>query len=248
MTRETVIERARKLLSLSTSANIHEAASAAEKAHRLLLEHKLALSDVTADVTGPDLSDISTQTLYGDRFLDVWRWSLLTSCAWTTFCQNLRIEETTSFGTLRISAVIIGKKDDVSAVMYLFQYFEREIERLCIESDINILDDSTWKKGAAVAIQARLLDNRRQFAQESKKALILSSTSDAAVVSYVKKNYPETYKPRMHASSIEDAAYQSGYLAGAEISVPGNSSQKKLALPVPEHDDDGDYEGKRGNG
>src|SRR5690242_18776335 len=47
MSREKVMDKVRKLIALSGSSNVHEAEVAAAAAQRLMLEHKIAESEIT---------------------------------------------------------------------------------------------------------------------------------------------------------------------------------------------------------
>lgn len=219
-----IVDKVRKFLALSRSDNVHEAALAAERAHKLMLEHSIALSDVSdvlpADVIEDEISDA--------RMMAVWRFGLLTACARSYYCSTVRVEEETTLHTTRIRAVIMGRKDDVAAVRCLFEHFEKEIDRLYEEKwsrqpgtlpRIDKLEaGESWKRGAVVAIQEKLQGQRMMFEREHSKALVLGDKARAAVGEYQEKKYPETYRPNM--TSAADRGFHQGYRAGLDLSVP----------------------------
>ena len=218
MSEVNIVERIKKLLARSRSDNIHEAATAAEMAHKMMLEHKLSVEDVEGKESG-----ITEEKLEGEKFMDVWRWGLLTACAWSYYTHTVRIEETMGDGKKKIAAHIVGKKDDIKTVIYLFSYFETEIERL--SEDLikkrelhGMTSFESYKRGAVVAIQEKLLAQRNKFQASNEKALVLSKKSEAEIKDYVKKEYPESYRPKMWGDT-DVVAFERGFSAGRDLST-----------------------------
>jgi hypothetical protein len=226
-----IIDRIKKLLALSRSTNIHEAASAAEKAHRLMLEHKVSITDVS-DVLP---ADVIEDSIIDARFMSTWRFGLLTACARNYYCSVVRVEdEIAVFGQrsgVRVTAIIMGRKDDVAAVRCLYEHFEAEIDRLFEEkfqaarvpgTPVTLLDiekEEAWKKGAVVAIQERLQSQRVTFEREEPKAMTIGDKAREAVAYYQEKKFPDTYKPRVVVDTDERTS-GSGYKAGLGVIVP----------------------------
>lgn len=235
MSDPSIVEKIRKLLALSKSDNIHEAAAAAERAHKLMLEHSIALDDVS-DILPEDIVE---DAIVDDRMRAVWRFGLLTACARSYYCSTVRVEEVTQFGLRPACAVIMGRKDDVAAVRCLFEFFETEIERLYgtelfpddllrtqnLKSLVEAIEaGESWKRGAVVAIQDKLRGQRVMFERENEKAMALGDKARAAVSKYQMLKYPETYRPDMISRS--DRAFEKGYRAGLNVAVPGKGSKR----------------------
>lgn len=229
---DKIVDKIRKLLALSRSENVNEAALAAERAHRLMLEHRLTLSDVTSALPEGVIED----EICDERMMSIWRFGLLTTCARSYYCTTVRIEEDLTTGRTRVIASILGRKDDVEAVRCLFEHFEREIERLAREKfDVGrqpgffnshtIANEESWKRGTVVAIQEKLLKQRMMFERETPKAMVQGDKARAAVAEYSEKKYPETYKPRM-SDSTNLSSFYAGYRTGLDVDVPQQERSK----------------------
>jgi hypothetical protein len=70
---QRLIDRVRKLLNLAASANEHEAAAAAAKAHELLAQYNLSLADVGEDAGTPGATKSRTKTR---KKLESWAFDL----------------------------------------------------------------------------------------------------------------------------------------------------------------------------
>src|SRR3954471_20207380 len=81
-----VMDRIAKLLALSSSPNEHEAASAAERAHAMLAEYNLSISDVSSASKTED-NFIIDESIMTDSL--PWRRTLGTMVAKMYFCSYL---------------------------------------------------------------------------------------------------------------------------------------------------------------
>jgi hypothetical protein len=75
--RAKVLGKIKKLLALSTSSNVNEAATAAAAAQRLMLEHKLTEADVSDAQTG-QMFELSMGAV---GFASRWKFVLVTAVA-----------------------------------------------------------------------------------------------------------------------------------------------------------------------
>jgi hypothetical protein len=82
-------------------------------------------------------------------------------------------------------------------------------------------------RGATVAVCQRLVDERKAFARQSERALVLVEKSQAMVRSYLQNKYGESQKPEVAAEkmSAEDEAYYRGYTRGMEMQIPGRAGE-----------------------
>lgn len=117
-----IIERIQKLLSLATSPNEHEAASAAAKAQALMLEHDLAMDQVEAKVDkrvtgiGETRHHLRQRGKPGN-----WKIALYSAVGETSDCW---VYVGSTSGTL------IGRRVDIQLAEYLFAYLVTTLERL----------------------------------------------------------------------------------------------------------------------
>lgn len=105
-TRDEVIERIRKVHTLTTSSNEHEAALALQRTHELLSEHRLTLEDLAAEEIG------------GERIQRFGGWAdiLLTAVAGQCGCTILLHREGSP-----LTASVIGTWIDRKVAVRLFQ-------------------------------------------------------------------------------------------------------------------------------
>lgn len=223
---DKILDRIRKILARAKSSNANEAATAAELAHKLMLEHRIAISDVSDALP----ADVVEEEIHGERMMAVWRFGLLTACARSYYCSTVRVEELTTLGTKRIIAIVMGRKDDVAAVRCLFEHMEREIDRFWgkkfdhgrVPGNLTIPEiesEESWKRGVVVAIQDKLRGQRMMFERGSTRAMVLGDKAREAVDDYARKKYPETYRPQMGGKAVE-SAFSRGYRAGLDVGVP----------------------------
>lgn len=216
-----IIDKIRKLLALARSSNLHEAAAAAERAGRLMLEHRLSEADVAEPI-------ITERLEIDERFMAAWRWGLLTACARSYYCECVRLEETTTLGTLRVSAIIFGMEEDIAAVVCLYGYLSSEIDALADRSrpvgqppSLYAVDrELRWKEGAVRAITEKLEKGRIMFERETPEAERRATKAWKAVREYREKKYPERYRPAMNEKT-DPRTFEEGFKA----------ADKMLSLP-----------------
>lgn len=130
-----IVDRIRKLMQLSHSTNVHEAAQAAGLAQRLMLEHKIEMADLSLNSNEKRLpEEVTEEALEGGQGKSArairWRISLGSRIAKAFNCKTYFRSSTDFIG-------IMGCKSDVQTCQYLQQYFGLEIERLA---------EAAWKQ------------------------------------------------------------------------------------------------------
>lgn len=125
-------ERIRRLLALSESSNVHEAAAAAAKAQELMSKHQIdsaELAEQAGEVDEP-LCDEDLQ-VFGARLV-TWRATLAGAVAEANGCDSYnQVWRGEGGRQVRALTRIVGPASSVQAVRYLVAYLEREIGRLC---------------------------------------------------------------------------------------------------------------------
>jgi hypothetical protein len=128
---ENIRERIRRLLALSESGNVHEAAAAAAKAQELMSKHSIdqaELAEQAGEVDEP-LCEEDLQ-FFGARIVP-WRGLLASSLARANGCDCYnQVWRCGDDKRTRAISRILGPASAVQAVRYMLAYLEREIGRL----------------------------------------------------------------------------------------------------------------------
>jgi len=226
-----LISRIQKLLGLTRSGNLHEAQSASKQAHKLMEEHGLSMVDVLETKGG-----IFELKLKGHKFLEVWRWGLLTACAWSNEAHTVRIEETLGDGSRIVVAHILGTKDTAAKTYKMFTHFESEMDhasREAVKSGnvIGSVELDSWRRGAVVGIQQRILAKSSDAGPSlelKSRALVITKRAKEKIKEHVKTEYKgKTYRPTMWKVSTDYTAYEQGQEFGRTVSLP-DENQKQI--------------------
>jgi hypothetical protein len=131
---DRVLSKIRKLQALSESPNANEAASAAAKIQDMLFQHNLTLADVPGEDTDSRKYIMEPYNLMQVASLDtnmVWRRQMLNSIAQFNFCRTIISHKTKARkGAVNEAVCIIGRKENIEVVEYLYEYLVSEIYRL----------------------------------------------------------------------------------------------------------------------
>src|ERR1700685_1226153 len=121
--REDVLSKIMKLKALSQSSNQHEAEAAAAGAVRLMFAYKIEQAEVEA--FGDEEEEL-VLTHVSDK-KEPWQMLLLKGVAETMFCKAMIADS---------GMVILGKREDTSAVAYTFHYLRYTI-KACIKNRVD---------------------------------------------------------------------------------------------------------------
>lgn len=239
--KEKVIERIRKLLALSTSANEHEAALAAERAQALLAQYNLSRSDV-------DRSEEQEFVMDYDEVTDSrpWRRGLATMVAQLYFCTYMfdwRKEPTTSrrCGYFRYDVhIFIGARHNMEVAKLMFKYLYETVERLAASGakDIPLKERSSYETSFRTTCSARLCWRIREMIDNAKngRAIVDGKNLPALIHLYDKaemelgefmEGKSKTVVPRGGLINHERGR-NDGYKAGGEIGLNPQMDQTKV--------------------
>lgn len=125
---DAIINRVRKLLALSESPNVNEAASAAAKAQELILKYNLDLAQIDTGEDDPRKDYMHETIGLGVKRGQVtnWRRDLMLVLAKYNLCKAIPF-----IGMPIIS--IIGQPHNVEMVQHLYVYLTRQFDRLADE-------------------------------------------------------------------------------------------------------------------
>ncbi len=253
---QKVSERIRKLLSLATSDNANEAASAAAKAQALMQEHKLTQADV--ELADSDETAITEIAMGAEGFMADWKFALVSHVARAFFCEaiGLRVKR-------RRKVRIVGRREDAQTAVTVFTYLVKEIERLAekvteVKNVYNMEEEGwdgvlsdvmdmmfggtvdlreyreQWRQGAAHGAADKLKTQMARFAAQGDRALMVVSRSREAIESHLSTKYPKATQrevtPRMISDQVDQGlsslAFEKGYAAGQRIDVSTGKDQK----------------------
>ncbi|MBY0277923.1 DUF2786 domain-containing protein [Candidatus Binatia bacterium] len=225
-----ILSKIKKLLALSASSNEHEAALAAEKAHELLMEHKLSMADVEAHSTDGREEVCEVELEWGKTYIDQWRDYLVVDVARAFHCKVLRTHLSRDGKKLR-GYRFIGKPTDTGASVAMQTWLTSEIERLTKESGL-----PTWELrwsftcGAASTISKRIRESFDRRMREQPKYGALVVVDDHAVARYMAQRFGgKVRKGGKHARTrINADAFRQGQAAGQTVTLGGRPLQRTL--------------------
>jgi Protein of unknown function (DUF2786) len=225
---QSVVDKVRKLLRLSTSSNAHEAALAAAKAQELIDRHQL--EQVCLELDTPSVSMNEPIRKFDDAPLeggqrDRWRQALASCVARANSCRVFLVDS---------NIMLVGRPSDVDGVRYLFAWLVREVERLA--QDAGAGKGRTWRNnfrlGAVEAIRVQLQQQHTTFAETLRReadgnpqalarvnqALVHLDERRTAVDAWVRAHMRIGAAPR-YAANYDGAARDAGRRAGASIAI-----------------------------
>jgi hypothetical protein len=115
---ERVIQKVRKLLSLSASSNSHEAQLATLKANQLLLKHNLNFTESVDD------QELVVKKIYEQKRRDGKMQSLY------TILQSFMVHPVYNYGRGKVYIEVTGTKSNVSLAQYICDFLSHELPRL----------------------------------------------------------------------------------------------------------------------
>lgn len=132
MSEEKIIDKIKKLLSLSKSSNEHEAALAAARATELMIEHQISEAKLETGERQEEIGEHSVGDT--DKSMVIWKGELAKALAQTLGCEMFWQTRHDAVAGRRVHTQIVGKTSDVQTVEYLYLYLVAEISRLAEES------------------------------------------------------------------------------------------------------------------
>lgn len=192
-----IVDRVKKLLALSASANPHEAALAAAKAQELLFRHNLSLATVEAELVDGQGSAYVSDRFDSGGWMD-WRRRLLAAVARNNFCRGVSYQGTRDVG-------IVGEPHNVLVVKHLYAFLVREVLRLADleaaeQPDLTPDDARAWKRsfyqGAVRTIAGRLADQRQRDVASDHRAMALVVRKDQELDEAYRQHFPGAPQPQ----------------------------------------------------
>lgn len=217
MALQDIIDRVRKLRKLATSSNVHEAATAAAIADKLIQEHRLE----EAAIEGDEHLSIEEDPEYldfGSR-VNSWQWYL-----YTRLIAHYDVAGYASWRSGHRTLHMIGRKDDIEIARFQCVYFATEINRLAV-----LIAGGTGRSGLNSFRLGCVRGILEAIAEAKRAAMAGASQSTAMVLVNRKKEADDalnTKFPNMRAAPeptahARDAAmFFQGVKAGKKMSPP----------------------------
>lgn len=244
MSEEKIIDRIKKLLSLSKSDNENEAAQAAAQAAELILKHEIEeakLADDSGD--GGVLEDVEQESIDTTRQIVHWKGMLASGLARSMGCRMYYGNRYDS-GKRQRTYMVVGQPSKVATIRYMYSYLCSDIERLvdfayreevleCRKSEVEAPSARSWKNafrlGAATTIYNRLVEQRQETHKAAAKveadctALAVVKTAEEAVEVFVSSRVGKLRKGQ-GAQHSSGSGYGAGSRAGKNVGLGGGAA------------------------
>jgi hypothetical protein len=200
-----VIDKVQKLLRLSRSSNVHEAAAAAAAADRLIQEHGLQEAQLEADGAAPaETAAEDDSPLTSWTRLPTWKKLLTSGLVRHYACAGFL---TWGLGPQAYVYKVIGRPSDVANVRYMLGWLTVEIERLAsLNKGQGKAYLDSYKRGAVNGVLGKLT--------ESKQAQRAEAAAREAVVSAIR---PEATSALAIYDRRKDEALEKMYALHPEV-------------------------------
>lgn len=217
---QTIIEKIKKLLALTTSSNENESTIAAEKASLLLAQHNLSLADL-----GNNQDTEITETVIDNttRFV-TWKMILLSGVADSNFCQALR-------SSYNGNVFLLGSSTNLIVCQHLYDYLSKAIERRAkYRKGSGRAYLNAFRVGCATRLSERLLAQKNEMetsgipgtgnAPDIPGIVVRSmfEKNQLAIQGYL-ENRGVTVKSRSNSQISSEKGYNAGIKVGDQISL-----------------------------
>ena len=241
---DKIIDRIKKLLSLSQSNNEHEAALAAGQAADLMFKHEIKEAQLCE--SDEDKEDVDVTSLDETGSIVNWKGNLMNGLADGLGCAMHFSQIKKRGEKMKTFYNVVGQPSKVDTIKYMYHYLVGEVDRLadkayreeymeCKKSNVLPPSARSWKNafrlGASSMIAKRLRKQREESHKDAEDAglgfaLVVVKKSEEAVVAFVAKKYPKL-KKAASATYRSGSGYGAGAEAGKGVGL-GNSGNTKL--------------------
>jgi hypothetical protein len=157
MTLQEAQDKIRKLLRLSESANVHEAALAAARAQEIMTRYQISSVPVETEASASNepIRDFCDDPLESNNSRVTWKSRLACAIARENACKGY-----TCGGDINI----VGRPSDVSTVRYLYGFLVREVDRItrreCVGNGRTYANN--FRIGCVETVSSKLQEQRGQ--------------------------------------------------------------------------------------
>lgn len=233
----TVIERIKKLLKLSTSSNEHEAALAAERAADLMRQHNIAEAQLRIAADKPaEAEPIIERRSRWTKSEQRWRIHLAQAAAAAYDC--FVFSDTVNSGGL---LTFYGRESATQAAVYTTEYLIAEVDRITKAAWAKSSEKalglpargwmSSFRLGACVTIHERCRDERARRIADLKRtanstentALVVVAKDAVEVIDAWEERSRGMGSTRDRARASRPGAFEQGRAAGHNVRINGGT-------------------------
>jgi len=216
---DLILCKVKKLLALGNSPNEAEAQSAIEKAHQLLKDYNLSITDITSDSKYGIIEDVVIES----KNDSIWKKYIMLGVAKANYCMHLITKSRT--GTIH---QYIGKEHNVIVAKEMTNYLFATVERLSKKHSGSVRGD--YKKGIAYTICNRLYELNKE---EKVQCSALVVQEESMIKNYLKEKYSDIKSVSTNCRYKNYNAFTAGTNDGYDVSlnsqVGGSSTVARLS-------------------
>jgi hypothetical protein len=234
---QRVLERIQKLRALEGSPNVHEAATAAALADKLIQQHKLAEAELEAG-TGEraERPDEAPDPLLQERRATTWKWRL--ACGLASHYDVAVYRQSTLGAPLTLDAAVpparsgmlsalrmVGRPSDLAALRWMFAWLSTEIEQLANRDGVGRGRrwGNAFRIGAVSTVVIALAQSKAALPHGGSgtgAAIILAQRGEQAD-RRMRELHPDLGATSRLGSATDAHGFEAGQLAGQSIDLNG---------------------------
>jgi hypothetical protein len=223
----SIIEKVQKLISLSKSSNINEAAAAAAAANKLIDQYRLSEADLNSETELDDPLIEDSGFVYETKKIIGWKSNLAINLASHYGCA---IMNSTFYPSGRkVSRYkLFGKKSDIEITRYMFSWLTNECIRLCQKEahGRGKIFAQSYCQGFVAGIKSQLETSRNAVKKEATSSAIIKIDSrEKESLNFRNKLYSLKAGKYQSASKIDPAAFSAGLNKGKSLHLGQGISQ-----------------------
>ncbi|MGD9678134.1 MAG: DUF2786 domain-containing protein [Vulcanibacillus sp.] len=215
---DIILSKVKKLLALGNSPNEAEAQSAIEKAHQLLKDYNLSISDIEQDSKYGIIEKVISESKNDIQ----WKKFIMIGVAKANYCIYLATKS-----HIGIVNQYIGKEHNVVVAKEMTTYLFNTVERLSKQHSGSIRGD--YKKGLAYTLCDRLMEINNAEKTECT-ALILQE--EVMNNQYLKEKHSGTKEVSTKVRAKNYSAFDQGRIDGNSISLNGQVGGQRSTLSI----------------
>lgn len=215
---DKILDRVHKLLALSASSNVHEAALAAARAQRLIETHRLH-GLLRKEQAAEPIEDARTEPLVAARRIRKWKQVLASALAELNGCLTYTLKTPTEE-----QLILVGTVSDQAAVRALWAWLCHRVEWLSATHGDG--HDKRWhdafRIGAVQTIMERLRSDQVEFSAELSSSTQLM-VRDGLIERQDRVAAFATQQLNLKPGRglrLDPRAYRRGRVAGSDVALP----------------------------
>lgn len=212
---ESIIERVKKLLSLSQSSNVNEAAAAAAAANRLIDKFRLSQSDL---INNDDQIVEDNEYIYETKKVTQWKLSLISVLSkhyGVVYYNSALIKNNRKHSRF----ILVGLKSDIEITKYMYTWLFCECQRL---SNMNAKGRgkvfvSSYCDGFVVGINQQLSSSREEIKKEVGSSIIKIDSRFSRANDFLNSNKNLVIKNIVCHRKVNSEAFLAGKQQGNNL-------------------------------